>query len=60
MPQAKKDARNFGCKLDRTTFERLEEFCAISGQSKTLVVERAIRKYLDENMEMMKEVAKKL
>ena len=60
MPQAKKDARNFGCKLDRATFERLEEFCAISGQSKTLVVERAIRKYLDENMEMMKEVAKKL
>ena len=60
MPQAKKDARNFGCKLDRATFERLEEFCAISGQSKTLVVERAIRKYIDENMAMMKEVAKKL
>ena len=38
----------------------MEEFCAISGQSKTLVVERTIRKYLDENMEMMKEVAKKL
>ena len=60
MPQRKKDARNFGCKLDRVTFERLEEFCAISGQSKTLVVERAIRKYIDENMAMMKEVAKKL
>ena len=60
MPQRKKDARNFGCKLDRATFERLEEFCAISGQSKTLVVERAIRKYIDENMAMMKEVAKKL
>ena len=55
-----RECKNFGCKLDRATFERLEEFCAISGQSKTLVVERAIRKYLDENMEMMKEVAKKL
>lgn len=60
MPQKKKDARNFGCKLDRATFERLEEFCAISGQSKTLVVERAIRKYIDENMALMKEIAKKL
>lgn len=60
MPQAKKDYKNFGCKLDRATFERLEEFCAISGQNKTLVVERAIQKYLDENMEMMREVAKRL
>ena len=60
MPQAKKDYKNFGCKLDRGTFERLEEFCTISGQNKTLVVERAIQKYLDENMEMMREVAKRL
>ena len=60
MPQTKKDYKNFGCKLDRVTFERLEEFCKISGQNKTLVVERAIQKYLDENMEMMREVAKRL
>lgn len=42
------------------TFERIEEFCTVSGQSKTLVVERAVRKYLDENMDMMREVAKRL
>ena len=60
MPQTKKDYKNFGCKLDRVTFERLEEFCAISGQNKTFVVERAIQKYLDKNLEMMREFVKRL
>lgn len=60
MPRGKKDSRNFGCKLDRETFERLEEYCTISGQNKTLVVERAIQKYLNENMDKMRELAKQL
>ena len=60
MPRDKKDAKNFACKFDRKIFERLEEFCALSGQNKTAVVERAVQKYLDENMEMMREVAKRL
>ena len=60
MPREKKDAKNFACKFDREIFEKLEEFCKVSGQNKTAVVERAVEKYLDENLEMMKEVAKKL
>lgn len=60
MPRGKKDSKNFTCKFDREIFERLEEFCQLSGQSKTLVVERAVKKYLDENLELMREVAKKL
>ena len=60
MPRDKKDAKNFACKFDREIFERLEEFCALSGQNKTAVVERAVQKYLNENMEMMREVAKRL
>ena len=60
MPRDKKDAKNFGCKFDREIFEALEEFCNLSGQSKTTVVERAVKKYLDENLDMMREVAKKL
>lgn len=60
MPRDKKDAKNFACKFDREIFEKLEEFCMLSGQSKTAVVERAVEKYIEENLEMIKEVAKKL
>lgn len=60
MSREKKDAKNFTCKFDRTIFERLEEFCQLSGQSKTAVVERAVEKYLEENIELMREVSKKL
>ena len=60
MPRDKKDAKNFACKFDREIFETLEEFCKLSGQSKTAVVERAVEKYIEENLEMIKEVAKKL
>ena len=60
MPRKKKDSRNFTCKFDREIFERLEEFCQLSGQSKTIVVERAVQKYLEENLEKMREFSKEL
>ena len=60
MSREKKDAKNFACKFDREIFEKLEEFCQLSGQNKTAVVERAVEKYIEENFEMIKEVAKKL
>ncbi len=60
MLKTKKETKNFACKFDRVIFEKLEEFCTISGQSKTAVVERAVEKYVEENMDLIKEVAKKL
>lgn len=60
MPREKKDAKNFACKFDRAIFEKLEEFCELSGQSKTTVVERAVQKYLDANLEKMREFRKVL
>ncbi len=60
MAREKKDSKNFACKLDREVFEKLEEYCELSGQSKTTVVERAIQKYLEENMEKMREFSKQL
>lgn len=60
MSRDKKDAKNFACKFEREIFEKLEEFCKLSGQSKTAVVERAVEKYIEENLELIKEVAKKL
>lgn len=60
MAREKKDAKNFTCKFDRTIFERLEEYCTLSGLNKTTVVERAVEKYLDENLEKMREFSKQL
>ena len=60
MPREKKDAKNFACKLDREIFEKLEEYCQLSGQSKTAVVERALQKYLKKNVEKMREFSKQL
>ncbi len=60
MPREKKEAKNFACKFDKTIFDKLEDFCKLSGMSKTNVVERAVEKYIAENMELVKEVAKKL
>ena len=60
MPREKKDAKNFACKFDREIFEKLEEFCQLSGQSKTAVVERAVQKYLKKNLEKMREFTKQL
>ena len=60
MARKKKDAKNFTCKLDREIFEKLEEFCSLSGQSKTAVVERAVKKYLEENLNKMREFSKQL
>ena len=60
MPREKKDSRNFACKFDRAIYERLEEFCKLSGMNKTTVVERAVERYLVENMEKMREFCKQL
>ena len=60
MSREKKDAKNFACKFDREIFEKLEEFCQLSGQNKTLVVERAVQKYLETNLEKMREFSKQL
>ena len=60
MPREKKDAKNFACKFDREIFEKLEEFCQLSGQNKTSVVERAVQKYLEANLEKMREFSKQL
>jgi len=60
MPREKKDAKAFSCKFDREIFERLEEFSKLSGMSKTTVVERAVDKYLEENLNKMREFSKQL
>ena len=60
MPREKKDAKGFSCKFEREIYEQLEEFCRLSGLNKTTVVERAVQKYVLENMEKMMEFSKQL
>ena len=60
MAREKKDSKAFSCKFERDIFERLEEYCKLSGQNKTVVVERAVNKYLEENLEKMREFSKQL
>ena len=57
MARAKKEAENFSCKIAAEIYKKLEEYCRVSGLSKTAVVEKAVERYVDENLETMKEIA---
>lgn len=48
MAREKKDYVAFNCKLDRDVAERLDRYCDIKGQTKTLAVERILTGYFDE------------
>lgn len=41
----KKDGRYLNCYLDRNVYERLEQHCRRSGQTKTAAIERAIEEF---------------
>ncbi len=56
MVREKKDSTPFSIKMDTATFVRLEEYCKASGQSKTVAIERAINKFIDEYDEQMKKL----
>lgn len=44
MPRPKKDYKALNIKIDRTIYEQLEKYCEITGQSKTVAVERILDK----------------
>lgn len=53
MPRQKKDSRPLNIKMDRELFEQLEEFCSLTGISKTLVVERGVKMFLESTKDLM-------
>ena len=53
MPRQKKDAQPISIKMDKTTFDRLEAYCERAGQSKTVAIERALNKLIDEYDDMV-------
>ena len=58
MAREKKDHKNFTCKMSSNIYLMLEEYSAISGMSKTIIVERAIERYVNENIDAMKELTR--
>lgn len=46
MPREKKDHVPVSIKMSATVYEKLEEFCKLSGQSKTTAIERALEYYI--------------
>ena len=53
MPRQKKDAQPISIKMDKATFDRLEAYCERAGQSKTVAIERALNKLIDEYDDMV-------
>lgn len=49
MGRPKKDGRDLNCFLRRDLFEQLEQYCDEMGQTKTIVVERALEKTFREH-----------
>ena len=44
MGRPKKDGRDLNCFLRKDLFEKLEQYCEEMGQTKTIVIERALEK----------------
>ena len=48
MPRQKKDVVNFSMRLEKKTADKLELFCNDSGLTKTMAVQRALEKFIDD------------
>lgn len=51
--RARKSGKNFACQMDAAVFDRLEDYCGMACQSKTVVVELALKEYLDGHYDQM-------
>lgn len=56
MAKKIKESHPLSIRMDKAIFERLNQFCEESGQSKTVAIERAVSKYVDEYEEQMKKL----
>ena len=59
MPRPAKDTRPCSLRMEKQIFERLEQFCNDSGQSKTTAIERAVSMYIDNYYKKMKRAEEK-
>lgn len=58
MTKKTKESHPFSIRMEKAVFERLNQFCEDSGQSKTIAIERAVSMYIDDydaKMEKLKQ-----
>lgn len=48
MPKPRKDGQFINCYLDRNLYDRLTYYAEQKGQTKTLAIERILKKHFDE------------
>lgn len=53
MGRPKKDGKSLNCYIEREIFEELEKYCEKKGQTKTIVIERALQKLFKENSQKL-------
>ena len=53
MAKARKENVPVSVRMEKNIYERLNQFCEDSGQSKTVAVERALEMYIDDYYEKM-------
>ena len=49
MPRKRKESKPFNIRMEKSVYDKLVDFCAVSGQSKTVAVERAVLSYIEQN-----------
>lgn len=54
MARPKKENHPISIRMDKTLYDRLNEFCEVSGQPKTVAIERALAAYIDSYMTLGK------
>lgn len=48
MARPKKENHPISIRMDKTIYDRLNEFCEVSGQPKTVAIERALMVYMQD------------
>ena len=56
MARKKKEYANVGIKMDANVSELLEQYCLDSGMSKTAVIERAVKRYIESEQKSKRDV----
>ena len=47
MARKKKEYANVGIKMEKSVSDKLDKYCEESGMSKTAVIERAVKSYIN-------------
>lgn len=58
MARQKKDSHPVTIRMEQKIFDRLNVFCKLSGQPKTVAIEHALSEYIDAYDKMMKKDTK--